>query len=341
MTGLTIGWYVHHHGRGHLTRFEAIRPLIDARVVVFSSLEAPQGLPADTEWVALPRDDETETGPSGVRDPSASDPAAGGLLHWAPLNHAGHRSRLARIAVESLRSDVGAFVVDVSVEVAVFVRLLGIPVVVVAQPGDRSDDPHRLAYRAANRILAPWPEGLVARPTFDDGADVVHTGGISRFEGRSAVPTESRSGIAVLLGAGGHAVTADDLDAFSAALPGETTTVLGGPGSWQSDPWPILSTASVVVSWAGQNSIADLAIADARAVVIPQARPFGEQDEMADALATHRLATVETTWPDAWNWADVIDRARAQEPTWSTWQTTGATRRAADAITEIADRWAR
>lgn len=341
MSRPTIGWYVHHHGRGHLTRFEAIRPHLDARVVVFSSLEAPADLAADTEWVVLPRDDETETTPSGVRDPSASDPDAGGLLHWAPLNHTGHRSRLGRIAVESLRGDIAAFVVDVSVEVSLFVRLLGIPVVVVAQPGDRSDEPHRLAYRAATRILAPWPDGLVARPAFDDGADVIHTGGISRFEGLSAVPTESRSGIAVLLGAGGHTVTDDDLDAFSAALPGETTTVLGGAGSWQSDPWPILSTASVVVSWAGQNSIADLAVADARAVVIPQPRPFGEQAEMAGTLGLHHLATVETTWPDAWNWADVIDRARAQEPTWSAWRTTGATRRAADAIAEIADRWAR
>ena len=33
-----VGWYVHHHGAGHRTRFSAVRPHLDADVVVFSSL---------------------------------------------------------------------------------------------------------------------------------------------------------------------------------------------------------------------------------------------------------------------------------------------------------------
>ena len=48
-------------------------------------------------------------------------------------------------------------VVDVSVEVAGFVRLLGVPVVVMAGPGHRDDPVHQLGYRLATAILAPWP----------------------------------------------------------------------------------------------------------------------------------------------------------------------------------------
>ncbi|BDZ50875.1 hypothetical protein GCM10025867_31160 [Frondihabitans sucicola] len=176
----TIGWYVHHQGGGHLGRMLSILPRLDADVICFSSLEEPSGLPRRVRWVHLDLDSDVLDG----RDPVDSDPAAGGALHWAPLQHAGHRSRIARLVAVVAEHPVDAFVVDVSVEVVLTVRLLGIPVVVMAQPGDRDDAPHRLAYRAATLILAPWPADLVEAP-YLRGLPVVHTGGISRHEGRA------------------------------------------------------------------------------------------------------------------------------------------------------------
>ena len=80
---------------------------------------------------------------------------------------------------------VDAFVVDVSVEVTLFVRLLGIPVVLIAQPGLRDDAAHQLGFRAATRIVAPWPQALLQPAHL---AEVAHktfyTGGISRYEDR-------------------------------------------------------------------------------------------------------------------------------------------------------------
>ncbi len=341
MTRPTVGWYVHHHGHGHVTRFLAIRPHLDADVVCFSSLPEPSGLPAGTTWVRLATDDGVEVDAHGVEHaPAEASPSAAGLLHWAPLGHRGHRSRLARIADGIERHGVDAFVVDVSVEVTLFVRLLGVPVVVVAQPGDRSDTPHLTAYRAATRILAPYPEGAVDRPRFD-GADVVHTGGISRFDGRAVAPRADRSGVLVLLGSGGGGVTAGDVDGLRTALTGETVTVLEPGGTWRDDPWPDLTAAAVVIAWAGQNSVADLAAADARAVVIPQPRPFDEQVETGQALERLGLAVVQPTWPTASRWADLVETARRQEPDWSAWRTQGAARRAAAAILDTAARWAR
>lgn len=345
MTRPTIGWYVHHHGHGHLTRFLAIASTLDADTVVFSSLAAPASLPVGTRWIRLETDDQVETDQDGVaHSPADGSPTASGLLHWAPLGHHGHRSRLARIAVEALRSHLHAFVVDVSVEVAVFVRLLGIPVVVMGQPGRRDDDAHRLAYRAATRIIAPWPAGLIDEPVFDElapDADVVHTGGISRFDGRTLVDADERSGVVVMLGSGGGAVSDDDLRALDDVLPEEEVTVLAAGRTWVDDPWTALTSAEVVVTWAGQNSVADLAAAGAHAVVIPQARPFDEQLATGRALARHGLAVVEPTWPDAWRWPAVLDAARAQDPGWSLWQTSGAAKRAADAISAVAREWVR
>ena len=53
-----------------------------------------------------------------------------------------------------------AVVVDVSVEVALFVRLLGVPVIVMAMPGDRTDAPHALVHQLADHIVAAWPREL-------------------------------------------------------------------------------------------------------------------------------------------------------------------------------------
>ena len=85
-------------------------------------------------------------------------------------------------------------VVDVSVEVAVLVRTMGVPTVVMGMPGERDDRAHQLAYRLADAIIAPWPAWA---PVFGGGAPwraKTHAvGAISRFDGRRPVaPAERR-----------------------------------------------------------------------------------------------------------------------------------------------------
>jgi len=326
-----IGWYVHHHGRGHLTRLLAVARHLDAEIQCFSSLARPDELPPHCAWTVLDRDDE----PTPDLDPRASDPTAGGLLHWAPLGHTGHGSRLAAIAASL---PVDAFVVDVSVEVALLVRLLGTRTVVFAQPGRRDDAAHRIGYRAATTIIAPWPRALLRPAHLEDMRDkTVYTGGISRFEDRADFDPprapHPRRDVVLLGGRGGADVTASAI-ADAAASSGHRWRNLGATpdATWSTDPWTDLTSARVVVSWAGQNSIADLAAADAAAVVIPQQRPFAEQLEMASALDRAGLAVVATEWPPAAEWQELIDRATNLRPDWSQWGVPGAAVRAADAI---------
>ncbi len=327
-----VGWYVHHHGRGHLTRFEAVRPHLPGRVVAFSSLEAPSDLPPDTRWVVLPRDDAAYVRNGESIDPRSSDPTAGGLLHWAPLGHPGHRRRLAAIAAASI--DLDAFVVDVSVEVALWVRLLGLPTVVVTQPGDRTDGVHALAYRAADRILAPWPEGSVPSVALDEARDrVAWVGGVSRFAGRSrTVAREPRS--VLVLGAALAGGALERARAESTNAGWTFRTVGTDAAQWSADPWDALCAADVVVSAAGQNSVADLAAAGARAVVIAQERPFDEQAATAAELDRAGLAVVSHP-PEPGGFVDLLDRARALDPRWERWRTDGAPERAAAVIASV------
>lgn len=318
-----IAWYVHHHGRGHVTRLLAVRPHVADDVVVLSSLPEPDALPAATRWIRLPRSDRPE---SGV-DPALLHPTAGGALHWAPVGHRGHADRMAAIA--SVLPLARAVVVDVSVEVTVLGRLLGRPVALFAQPGDRDDRPHALGRSLADAIIAPWPSTPADAPT---GGLVEHVGGISRFEGRAVRRTRSASRV-LALGGGATDEAWDSMLALAIAeTPGWTWTVRG-PRDWVDDPWDELTDADVVVTAAGQNAIADVAAARARIVVVPRPRPFDEQRATARRLIGAGLAT---PFDASESWSGMLRRASAARPDWSRWQVEGAARRAASIIERTA-----
>lgn len=328
-----IGWYVHHQGAGHLTRFAAIRPHLDAPVVVFSSLSRPAELASGTDWIELARDDTAE---GGVH-PSDRDPTANSTLHWAPLGHRGHASRLAAIATAIADRGIRTMVVDVSVEVTELSRLLGAAVVVIAQPGDRSDGIHQRGYRMAAAIVAPWPADARLCPGLDAHRDrTVYVGGISRFDGRARRAETEPGTILVSTGAGGDLPIAALHSAD--ALPGWTTRRIGGDGTgarWVDDPWDLICTAEVVISSAGQNAVADLAAAGARLIVVPQHRPFDEQRTTARALQGMGLArSAPAESPD---WAALVESARGEQPDWSRWQVAGAAGRAAALIARVAE----
>ncbi|MFD0867381.1 hypothetical protein ACFQ06_16425, partial [Tessaracoccus lubricantis] len=197
-----IGWYVHHHGLGHATRSTQIARHLRGEVVGFGSVPVPEGWPG--AWVQLPPDLTDEP----------ADPTAGGVLHWAPLDHPGHRERLSLIG-EHLRRDISVMVVDASCEVALLSRLLGVRTVVMAMRGDRRDRPHEAAYDGASLLIAPWP-GTTPEPTWPERwhRKTRYVGGISRFDDRTAPPlTSSRRRVLVAWGTGGTGVTAADLDA--------------------------------------------------------------------------------------------------------------------------------
>ncbi|MGE2729601.1 glycosyltransferase [Mycolicibacterium vaccae] len=283
-----------------------------------------------TAVVALPRDDQAA---------EVSEPTAHGALHWAPHHDAGFGARMQAIAqwVTDARPEV--CVVDVSVEVAMFLRLLGIPTVVVALPGERTDVPHVLVHRAADHILAAWPAELYTpRWLAPHAHKTSYVGGISRFAGRAATAVPSDDGDLRLLLLGGAA------DAFGETACwdtlGMTCTAIGGSsGTWVDDPWPQLCDADVVISHAGQNSIADIAAARRPAVIIPQQRPFGEQHCTAAVLERSGLAVTSSGWPTLDAWPQLLTRAQAADPgRWRRWQVDGAAARAAEAIEATAAR---
>lgn len=324
-----IGWYVHAHGSGHLQRLRCVSRHLTTPVTVLSSLPQPADL--DLPWVQL--DDDL------VGDPV--DPTAGGTLHWAPLHSDGLRRRSAAIAAWVEQARPSLVVVDVSVEVAVLVRSTGVPVVVAAMRGDRSDRAHTTAYDLADALLAPWPAALpeASWPT-SWSEKAWHVGGLSRYDERPASSPPGDRRVAVLWGSGGSEVSAADVAAAAAATPGWTWDVAGLPGSpWVGDPWDLLQAADVVVTHAGQNALAEVAAARRPAVVLPQERPHDEQRANGRALAHGGLAVVRDAWPAPHEWPALLETAAGQDgEAWRAWSDGHGAARAAGLLDDAVAR---
>ncbi len=316
-----IGYYVHHQGRGHLTRMRAITARMRTPVTVLSSMSAPADFPHP--WVELSSDD------SGS---AFHDPEAGGTLHWAPLHHPGLRERMAAIAAWIARTGPDLVVVDVSVEVAVLCRLLGVPTVVMAMRGDRLDRAHRTAYDAADALLAPWsadyPEAGWPAAWY---AKTQHLGAMSRFAGRPTTPPEPHSGprrVLLLWGAGGDGLSFAQLETARSVPDTEWRVADGGldaDGIWEALRW-----ADVVVTHAGQNAVAEVADARRPAVVIADDRPHGEQQATAVAVRSTGAAVGVTGWPVPAAWPGLLATAAALDGEgWRSWTDPDAAGRAA------------
>lgn len=321
-----IGYYIHHHGGGHLSRATAIAESLDQHVWGLSSLAPPPAWPGD--WLQLARDDEGA---------APRDPTAGGRLHWAPLLDRGLAARWHQMSCWIATHHPEALVVDVSVEAALLARLHGVPLVGVVLPGHRADPAHLLAYDVCDELVGAWPPEageMVPGLPRHLAERIRPLGAVSRHAVRR--PADRRPGpprVVVMTGSGGHEIGADQLSAAQAQTPDWEWIVLSRElGTWVDDPRAVLEDADVVVTHAGQSAIAEVAAARRPAIVIPQARPFDEQVTTARALRTGWPVIVQHEFP-ARGWAGLLARAARLDTTrWERWCDGLATERFAAVI---------
>lgn len=316
-----IGIYAHHHGSGHMHRCRAIQRELRAMGYECEILSTAGG--------DVPLVDDASDATRELRSGRAM--TAGGTLHYAPYGSPQIASRFAQIAKWVADNHPEAFYVDVSDEVAVFVRLMGIPVVVHAMPGARGDAPHQLAYAQADAIVAAWPDWVPVPEHLRAHADRLHAvGGISRLTPREGVQRDPHH-VVVMAGLGGSTWSPEDWAAVEAACPEYRFTFLGGDNH-VDDPTELLQSAGIAVTAGGQNSVADLAATNTPAVILPQPRPFAEQKLGAKVL--DGLATVRNAFPAPEEWPELL---RRRDTDWARWQTEGAARRAAEVIADVAE----
>jgi len=311
-----VGYYVHHHGRGHLSRTKAIVQHMKTEVTVFTSLDAQV---AGAELKRLPSD----TTPGR----SIDVPVPKGL-HYSPVCLPGLTERMAIMSQWAASSQPTLMVVDVSAEVATFSRLCGLPVVAVRQHGQRDDPAHLLAYDCAVGLLAPWHESL-EEPCANDAVrtKTMYSGGISRYDSRMAsIPRSTadsgardRGHVLVLGGAGGEGWDFEMINRAADETPLWDWKVVGptrGTAServqhlgWLDDTYDLIASADVVIASAGDATVNEVMSLSRPIVCIPEARPFQEQISKARKLHKVGAAISVETWPDAGLWPSILQKA--------------------------------
>lgn len=242
---------------------------------------------------------------------------------------------MARIAAWLQDARPELVVSDVSVEVTLLCRLLGVPVASVVQPGDRGDEVHRLGHGVSDLLVAfvpPEARPAVRGMTEEDHRRLLCLGSVSAHaasaaEGTTTSGAEARPtsavprSVVVLCGRGGGGLDGDALARARDLTPEWEWTVLGARAeTWVPDPLPLLRRADVVVTHAGLGALADVALSRRPAVVLPQARPHDEQVSTAQVLAEDEWPAVVERDPATADWAGLLARAAAQDgAAWSRW----------------------
>lgn len=314
MTERPIGYYVHHHGAGHLARARAIAGAAIGRVVLLGTGIGSLGIDL--------ADDRPASGAFDGVDSAVYRPKA---LHYAPLDHDGIRSRTATIARWIEAQKPALMVVDVSVEVALLARLASVPVVYVRLNGDRNDAAHMEAFRGAVGLLAPFHADLDASSTPQWVRDKTrYLPGITAT--RCSPSDDGRDIVVVVIGRGGepgrgdvfaHAARASPEwswrvigPCFAAHHPPANLEILG----WVQNPEQEIAGATVVVGAAGDGLVGSVLGADRPFICLAQDRPFDEQRATARRLEELGAALTLSEWPEPERWPILIGEALALCP---------------------------
>lgn len=220
--------------------------------------------------------------------------------------------------------------------------MTGIPMISTLPPGIRDDEPYRLSCGISDRLIGAWPPGVHEETLAETDHRVSEVGGISRFERRHLPRRPRRRPRVVHLNGAGdrgdHRFWRAVRRATEKQRVAEWLDLGGLDGPWSDDPWDVLTSADVVVTGAGQASVADAACADVPIVVVPERRRYGEHHATADALAPTPGAAVMSYGAGPTAVAGVVreqvERARDEGATgirrW--WGIDGAAARAAEVI---------
>ena len=287
----TVFFYVHHHGAGHITRAELLINKLQNSynvVVLYGDLKVKMALNKVCKRGVFEKLPSKWVGRSSVQ--RNYNAAFEGIEYSeAPLE----RSITFNLLAQQYKPVL--FISDVSAELTIMARSIGIPVLMQRHSGDISGDPTQVfAYECATKLYAPYPKQLET-PHYGYFNKTHYLGFISKYTGSESA---SKTGF-------GNHITLLITDAQRAALIARVLTnytdhveVIGCHGE------PIKGvtykgmvaninqaiTASVVVTSGGNNAVSQLLALGKKLIVIPENRPYQEQDEKARMLAKNNLA---------------------------------------------------
>ncbi len=312
-----LGYYAHYHGSGHANYANIMSKVFGKNMKIYTSSDYDFHAFADV--LKLPDEDldGTEAALSVFPTP--------GYLHYAPVGLEKITRRNWLMLCSFLADDIKLLIIDVSVEVAALARVSSMPYVYVKMMGQRNDAPHLYAYEGAAFLIAYYPEAMEAPATPDWVKEkTLYFGFFSRYSLQRLteyIPTMSNKPpvpeICLVKGFGGKDVSEADLSTLNRQFP-QHNIIIVGPVAQKvimanvhyrgvvSDIAPYVLAADLVVVHCGANTIAEMATLNARCLLMPEERPYQEQEAMADALKHLKLAFLFSEY-DNTNPSDALD----------------------------------
>ena len=317
----TIFYFVHAHGNGHRATFNMLYPALS----LFFEVIALTTNSEITEYLRKKHDvDVLELPPkypAGYQIPAHTFSKAFEVTPYA-IEPAGRAKALAE-AIEHYKPK--ALYCDGVPELAIMVRGMGVPVVLVHLPGNIMNDPTQVfAHELADHIIAHFPASL-EQTNYQFASKTYYSGYMSQYAGlglkrsnRSAI-----NNVTVLLGYDNY-----DESVLATITKDQSTrfTIIGNKRDYDLakncsllGPVKDVSEAiagDVVISAAGQNTIAELLSLGKRLILLPEPRPYDEQLVHATVLANQHVALLAQETFSAEQWQNVLQEANVFTPSY-------------------------
>lgn len=307
--------YIHHHGSGHITRFTLLNELLNTlfNIVVLSTSDKiiNQVKRMGFDGIKLPSKTYNQVNKIDRQFDSAFE----GVPHRLCS-----AERMVVLSQLFVRYPNSVFISDVSAELTIGARLCGFTVVMLRHNGSIANDPTQLfAYECCECLVAPYPQSI-EDSDFTFQYKTHYLGFFSRFSiqnNSTKVSDEKNKVISVLTN--GYDIRPSTIKALAQTVP-LTIQVVGNRTT--DDEYPenviplgrvddiahVLANSNIVITEAGNNTVAEMLTLKKRLVLLPGDRPYNEQHAKAYNLAAKGYA-VCVEEPESVVWPEIIDQA--------------------------------
>lgn len=306
-------YFVHAHGNGHRATFRLLFPELSEffSVIAITTnseitehlrenydvtvIELPPKYSANYEIPEHTFSKAFEVTPYGVEPARRAEAFAKAIIQFKPV----------------------AFYCDGVPELAISARSMGVPVVLVHLHGNIENDPTQVfAHHLADHIVAHFPD-FAEQEDFQFIGKTYYAGYLSKYaETSSEDATDPDETITILLGYDNcspeilQKITADQRYQFK--IIGNKELYDLGPNCLQVGIVQDIKSAisgKVVISAAGQNSIAELLSLRKSIILLPEERPYREQTIHAEVLAKNNIVLLANEQFSSEQWSKTISRA--------------------------------
>jgi UDP-N-acetylglucosamine:LPS N-acetylglucosamine transferase len=319
MTKPTIFYFVHAHGNGHRATFNMLYPALSVffKVVAITTNNEITGhlrKNYDVEVLELP-----PKYPADYNIPEHTFSKAFEVTPYAV--EPAQRAKALADTIECYRPKV--FYCDGVPELAIMMRGMGVPVVLVHLHGNIMTDPTQMfAHELADHIVAHFPSSI-EQDDYKFAFKTFYSGYISKYAERNIEqdsPTDINN-VTILLGYDNFDerilknITQDENTHFTIIGNkqhynlGNNCTLLGKVNDISK-----AIAGEVVITAAGQNSIAELLSLNKCLILLPESRPYDEQVVHANVLVTKNIALLAQDTYSAKQWQDILIKAKAFVP---------------------------